>query len=219
MLNVVVPAICADHYAGSRIVAFSTGNVYPLVPADGRGARETDTVGPIGEYAASCVGRERVFEHFSASRGTRVSLVRLNYAIDLRYGVLTDLAVKIQTGEPITLAMGSVNVIWQRDANCVALELLARAASPPYVLNVTGTASLSVRDLAVALGERLERTPVFKGRESADALLSDASQMRAGFGEPEMDLETMLDWTAEWVREGRPRLGRPTHFETRDGGF
>jgi nucleoside-diphosphate-sugar epimerase len=216
---VIVPAICAERYAGSRIVGFSTGNVYPFVPSSGPGARETDPVGPIGEYAASCLGRERVFEHFAATRGTRVAIVRLNYAIDLRYGVLTDIAAKVAAGQPVSLAMGYVNVIWQRDANRVALELLPHAASPPLVINVTGTAKLSVRELASGLGERLGREPVFDGNEAGDALLSDAAAMQSMFGVPEMDTETMLDWTAEWVREGRPLLGKPTHFGERRGSF
>lgn len=219
MMNVVVPAICAERYASSRIVAFSTGNVYPLVPVASGGATEATTVAPVGEYAQSCVGRERVFEHYAATRGTRVAIVRLNYAIDLRYGVLTDLAVKVAKGVPISLAMGHVNVVWQGDANRVALEMLPRAASPPYLLNVTGTETLAVRDLATALGERLGRSPVFDGTESRDALLSSASKMCAEFGAPSTSLSTMLDWVAEWVREGRPLLGKATQFETRTGVF
>jgi nucleoside-diphosphate-sugar epimerase len=219
MMNVVVPALCADRYPGARVVAFSTGNVYPLMPVTGAGARESDAPRPVGEYAASCLGRERVFEHAAATFGTRVAIVRLNYAIDLRYGVLTDIATKIQAGESIDLAMGYVNVIWQRDANRAALELLALAASPPLIMNVTGTERLSVRDLAMALGARLGREPVFTGSEAADALLSDTAQMRTTLGEPELPLDTMLDWVAEWVREGRPLLGKPTHFDTRDGVF
>lgn len=219
MMNVVVPSICAERYRAARIVAFSTGNVYPLVPVSSGGARETDPVGPIGEYAASCLGRERVFEHFSSTHGTRVALVRLNYANDLRYGVLTDIAVRVASGAPVSLAMGYVNVIWQRDANRIALELLAHTSSPPFTINVTGPARLSVRELATALGRRLGRAPVFDGREADDALLSDTSVMQARFGVPEMDLDTLLDWVAEWVREGRPLLGKPTHFGERTGVF
>jgi nucleoside-diphosphate-sugar epimerase len=219
MLNVVAPAICAERYSGARIVAFSTGNVYPLVPVAGGGASETHATGPVGEYAASCVGRERVFEYFASARGTRVAIVRLNYAIDLRYGILTDLATAIVDGRPISLAMSHVNVIYQRDANRAALELLPLAASPPLVLNVTGGATLRVRDLAQALGRRLGREPRFEGVESGDALLSDTARMRSLIGPPEMVLETMLDWVSEWVRDGRPLLGKPTHFEARDGSF
>lgn len=219
MMNVVVPANCAERYVSSRIVTFSTGNVYPLVAVHRRGARENDPTGPLGEYAASCVGRERVFEHYAAARGTKTAIVRLNYAIDLRYGVLTDLATRIMNDEPIPLTMGHVNIIWQRDACCTALELLPLAASPPLVVNVTGSAVLSVRELAMELGRRLDREPVFEGREASDALLSDTSLMRSLVGPPEMTTDTMLDWVADWVRAGRPLLGKATHFETRDGAF
>ena len=217
--NVVVPAIVGEQFAGARVVAFSTGNVYPLVSASGAGARETDPTGPVGEYAATCVGRERVFEHLADARGTRVAIVRLNYAIDLRYGVLTDIATALVRGTPIPLAMGHVNVIWQRDANRAALELLPLAASPPLVVNVTGIETLAVRDLAARLGARLGIEPRFEGREAADALLSDTSRMRHLLGPPEMSLDQMLDWVAAWVRDGRPLLGKPTHFTARDGVF
>jgi dTDP-4-dehydrorhamnose reductase len=219
MMNVVAPAICAERYAGARTVVFSTGNVYPLVPAQGGGALETDAPTPVGEYAQSCLGRERVFEHFAAMRGTAVAVVRLNYAIALRYGVLTDLALEVLHGEAVPLAMGYVNVIWQGDANRAALELLPHASNPPLVVNVTGAATLPVRDLAVALGARLGRQPRFEGAEAPDALLSGTGRMRALLGEPAVTVETMLDWTADWVGHGRPLLGRATHFEARDGRF
>jgi len=219
VMNVVVPAICAERYRLSRIVVFSTGNVYPLVPVSTGGARESDATGPVGEYAASCLGRERVFEHAAERWGTKIAIVRLNYAIALRYGVLTDLALAVWRDEPVSLAMGHVNVIWQGDANRAALELLPLAASPPVVVNVTGAATLSVRELATELGLRLQRTPRFSGTESPDALLSDTSVMRSIIGAPETSLETMLDWTADWVRENRPLLGKPTKFGTRDGNF
>ncbi|MFI5233066.1 MAG: NAD-dependent epimerase/dehydratase family protein [Gemmatimonadales bacterium] len=219
MMNVVVPAICAERYSASRTVVFSTGNVYPLTPVNAGGARERDATAPIGEYAETCVGRERVFEHFAAARGTKSAIVRLNYAIGLRYGVLTDLALKIAGGVPIPLAMGHVNVIWQGDANRAALELLPRASSPPLVVNVTGGATLSVRALATALGTRLGREPRFDGTEAPDALLSNTNKMRSLLGEPETPLDTMLDWVADWVREKRPLLGKATHFEARDGRF
>ena len=219
MMNVVVPALCAERYARSRFVAFSTGNVYPLVPVTSGGARENTGPRPVGEYAWSCLGRERVFEHYAAARGTRVAIVRLNYAVELRYGVLTDLAVRIMRGAAVPLAMGHVNVIWQGDANRIALELLPRASTPPYVLNVTGGDILSVRALATMLGERLGITPRFTGAEAPDALLSSTARMREQFGAPDVSLEQMGEWVAEWVREGRPLLGKPTHFEARDGSF
>ena len=217
--NVVVPAIVGERFAHSRVVAFSTGNVYPLVPTSCGGARETDPTGPVGEYAATCVGRERVFEDLAEVKGTRVAIVRLNYAIDLRYGVLTDIATALLRGAPIPLAMGHVNIIWQRDANRAALELLPLAATPPLVVNVTGTEMLAVRDIAARLGARLGVEPRFDGREASDALLSDTSRMRQLLGPPELSLDTMLDWVAAWVRDGRPLLGKPTHFTARDGVF
>jgi nucleoside-diphosphate-sugar epimerase len=219
MMNVVVPAICAERYAGARVVAFSTGNVYALTPAHGPGAGEDDAPGPVGEYAQSCVGRERVFEHYAASRQLRVAIVRLNYAIALRYGVLTDLAVGVAFGREIPLAMGRVNVIWQGDANRAALELLPHADNPPLAMNVTGRASLSVRELAEAFGRRLGRAPRFSGVEAADALLANTDRMHAQLGDPEVSLDTMLDWTADWIRHDRPLLGRATHFEALDGQF
>ncbi len=218
-MNTVVPAICAERYAGARIVAFSTGNVYPLTPVGHSGARESDAVGPIGEYAASCVGRERIFELAADRTATRVAIVRLNYAIDLRYGVLTDLAVKVLRGEPIDLRMGYVNVIWQGDANRIAVECLERASAPPFVVNLTGRDVLSVRDLAKRLGGRLGRQPVFTGEEAPDALLSDTRLMTSTFAPPEIPLDGMVAWVASWVGDGRPLLGRPTHFEERAGKF
>mgnify|MGYP002631278908 CR=1 FL=1 len=217
-LNVEVPGFCADRYASSRIVAFSTGNVYPLVPTGSSGSRETDPPQPLGDYAKSCLAREQVFESAAAS-GTRVAIVRLNYAIALTYGVLTDLATRIAAGTPIPLAMGQVNVIWQGDANRAALELLAHAAAPARIVNVTGADTLSVRLLAKQLGTRLGRTPIFEGTEAEDALLSDASLMHRLLAPPLVSVHTMLDWTAAWVANGGPLLGKPTKYDVRDGRF
>lgn len=216
--NVTVPQLCARRYQTSRIVAFSTGNVYPLVPATSSGAKETDAPAPTGTYAESCLARERVFEA-AALRGARVAIIRLNYAIALTYGVLTDLAVAVATGAPVSLAMGCVNVIWQGDANRAALELLPHAASPACVVNVTGAETLRVRDLAEALGRRLGRAPVFSDAEAPDALLSNSTLMRTLVRPPATAVETMLDWTADWVAAGRPLLGKPTKFGVRDGVF
>ncbi|MGA9838090.1 MAG: NAD(P)-dependent oxidoreductase [Gemmatimonadaceae bacterium] len=218
MMNVVAPALSVERYKTARIVVLSTGNVYPLSPVAGGGARETDFTAPVGEYAWSCLGRERVFEH-AAALGTRVAVMRLNYAIALRYGVLTDLALRIWHGQPISLAMGAVNVIWQGDANRAALELLPTAATPPFVVNVTGRETCAVRALAEQLGARLGRTPQFTGREAPDALLSNTGRMARTLAPPTMSLDTMLDWVAEWVRAQRPVLGKPTHFDVRDGAF
>jgi nucleoside-diphosphate-sugar epimerase len=218
-MNTQVPAIAARRYAGSRIVAFSTGNVYPLTPITQGGARETDPVGPVGEYAASALGRERVLEHYSAHGATRVAIVRLNYAIDLRYGVLADIALKVHRNEPVSLDMGYVNVIWQGDANRIAIECLPLAASPPFVVNVTGGETLSVRDVAERFGTRLGRTPRFTGHERPDALLGNTERMRAYFAPPEVTVEAMMDWVAGWIARGAPMLDKPTHFEERSGTF
>jgi len=218
-MNTLVPAICAERYAESRIVAFSTGNVYPLTPVESGGARETDALGPVGEYAASCLGRERMFELFAERRGTRSAIVRLNYAIDLRYGVLVDIATRVFNGDEIPLAMGHVNVIWQGDANRVAIECLPHASAPPFIVNVTGTTTLSVRALASWFGERFGKTPRFTATEGRDALLSNASRMASTFGEPDVDLSRMQEWVADWVEWGGPLLGKPTKFEARDGQF
>jgi nucleoside-diphosphate-sugar epimerase len=218
-MNVVVPAHCAERYADARIVVFSTGNVYALTAASGRGSREDDAPAPVGEYAASCLGRERVFELYAARRGTRVAIVRLNYAIDLRYGVLVDLALRVHRGDPVPLEMGYVNVIWQGDANRIALECLAHTSVPPFVVNVTGADRLSVRALADAFGARFGVDARFSGEEGADALLSDTSRMRATFAAPAVPLEDMLDRVADWISRGGALLGKPTRFEERDGRF
>jgi nucleoside-diphosphate-sugar epimerase len=217
--NTVVPAIAAGRYAGSRIVAFSTGNVYPLSPARSRGPRETDPVGPTGEYATSCLGRERVLEFYASRRRSPLAIVRLNYANDLRYGVLTDLASRIISGEPIDLRMGYVNVIWQGDANARALQCLEHAALPPFVINITGAETLSVREVALRLGSLLGKQPELIGTEAPDALLSDASLSMELFGPPDVPTDVLVEWTAAWLRGGGALLGKPTHFETRDGRF
>jgi nucleoside-diphosphate-sugar epimerase len=218
-MNTIVPAHCAERYRDSRIVCFSTGNVYALSGVVAGGARETDEPGPIGEYAMSCLGRERLFEYYAQRFATRVAILRLNYAIALRYGVLTDLARRVWNDESVALEMGHVNVIWQGDANRIAIECLPRAATPPFVVNVTGHATLSVRELACQLGERLGKAPRFVGQERSDALLSNTDRMQSVFSAPDMPLERMLDLAADWVRSGQPLLGKPTRFEERDGRF
>jgi nucleoside-diphosphate-sugar epimerase len=218
-MNTLVPANAARRYAGARVVAFSTGNVYPLTPVESAGARESDPVGPIGEYAMSCVGRERMFEYFSDRDGTRVAIYRLNYAIDTRYGVLLDLAQRVIAGEAIPLAMGYVNIIWQGDANRIAIECLPRASAPPFVLNVTGRETLSVRELAERFGRRFRKTPVFAGSEGADALLSNADLMHTTFTPPATSVDDMIEHVAQAIEQNAPTLGKPTHFEARDGRF
>jgi nucleoside-diphosphate-sugar epimerase len=218
-MNTIVPTNCAERYKSSRIVAFSTGNVYPLTPVDRTGSRETDPLGPVGEYAASCVGRERVFELYSERHGTKVTIFRLNYAIDLRYGVLLDIAMRLCRGEPVPVEMGYVNVIWQGDASRIAIEGLARAASPPFVVNVTGAEKLRVREIGEWFSKWSGAKVSFTGTERPDALLSDTTKMRESFAPPEVSVEQMMEWVAEWVKCGGPQLGKPTKFEARDGKF
>lgn len=217
--NVAAAAIAAVRYRRARIVAFSTGNVYPLTPVNGGGPRETDPVGPVGEYAQSALGRERVLEHFSARHATPMCILRLNYANEPRYGVLRDIADRVLAGDPIDLAMGYVNLIWQTDANAIALRCLALCSVPPLVLNVTGPETVKVRDIAERFGKLMRRPPRFRGRESDTALLSNAAACRARFGEPETSLDRMIELVARWVLDGGRALGRPTHFEEREGRF
>lgn len=218
-VNTLIPAMVAERYAASRMVAFSTGNVYPLTRAEGNGSREGDSLTPIGEYANSCVGRERVLEHVSRTRGTPVAIIRLNYAVDLRYGVLVDIAHRVVSGQPVRVDMGWVNVIWQGDANAQAIRALTTAASPPLAINVTGPDRLSVRDAARRLGELLGATPIFEGAEAADALLSDTTFAQSLFGRPTISTELLVEWVASWVARGGTRLGKATKFEVRDGRF
>lgn len=218
-MNAWLPAVVCKRYADSRIAAFSTGNVYGLTPVGCGGSREDDVPAPVGEYAMSCLGRERMFEHFSRTYGTRVSILRLNYATEMRYGLLVDLARKVLDGTPIDLAMGHANVIWQGDANGMAIASLLQARTPPYVVNLAGTDELSVRAVCTAFGERFSRPPVFIGTEARDALLSNGAKGWADLGAPQVPLPRLIDWTADWIGRGGASLGKPTHFESRDGRF
>jgi nucleoside-diphosphate-sugar epimerase len=218
-MNTLVPAICAERYQHSRIVAFSTGNVYPLTPVTAGGSREDDPLGPVGEYAASCVGRERMFELYAQRSGTRVAIVRLNYAIDLRYGVLVDVALRAHRGEPIAVDMGYVNVIWQGDANRIALECLPHAGAPPFVVNVTGHDVVPVRSVAEWFRSRFGKAVTFTGTERPDALLSNTARMKSVFAPPEVTFDQMREWVADWIERGGALLGKPTKFEARDGKF
>ena len=217
--NTGVPTLVATRFKGSRIVAFSTGNVYALTPVTSGGAKETDAPAPVGEYATSCLGRERIFEHFAARNGTPVAIVRLNYAIDLRYGVLVDLALAVQRGDPIDLRMGHVNIIWQGEANARAIACIEHAAVPPFIVNVTGPQVLSVRTLASRFGKLLGREPRFVGEEAPDALLGNTDRMQELLGPAIMPVDWMVAAVAEWITAGNPLLGKPTSFQTRDGRF
>jgi nucleoside-diphosphate-sugar epimerase len=218
-MNCVLPALVSLRYSGSRIVAFSTGNVYGLAPVAGGGSLETDVPNPQGEYAMSCLGRERVFEHFSRALGIPVALIRLNYATEMRYGVLVDLAQRIARGEPIDVTMGSFNVIWQAHANAVALMAFEHASSPPFVLNLTGPELLRVREVARSLAGHMGRPVEFVGTEAPEAILSDSRRAWGLFPPPEIGAEQLIRWTADWVARGGASLGKPTHFEVRDGRF
>jgi nucleoside-diphosphate-sugar epimerase len=218
-MNAHVPALIAQAFTGSRIVAFSTGCVYPFVPVNGHGADEAVPPDPPGEYAQSCVGRERMFEYFSRQFATPGRLFRLNYAIDMRYGVLHDIATRILEGKPIDVSLGHVNFIWQGDASAQALRCLAHCDTPTSPINVSGHEILSVRHLAAKLGARLGREPVIMGTEQPTAWLTDTSQAVKLFGLPIVDTQRLIAWTADWVARSMPSLGKPTKYEVRDGRY
>jgi nucleoside-diphosphate-sugar epimerase len=219
-MNVQVPAMVAEVFKASRIVAFSTGCVYPFVPVASRGASEdVAPVPPPGDYATSCVGRERMFEYFSARHGTPGRLFRLNYAIDMRYGVLHDVGRKVRDGEPIDLAMGHVNVIWQGDANAVALRCLAHVTTPTTPINVTGPETIEIRWLAGEFGRLLGKSPKLTGQEASTGWLNDSSRMVKEFGPPAVPLAKMIEWTADWLARDMATLDKPTHYEVRDGKY
>lgn len=218
-MNTHLPAIVCRRFRDSRIVAFSTGNVYPLVPATTGGSSEDDAPQPVGEYAMSCLGRERMFEHFSTTLGIRVALIRLNYACDLRYGVLVDLARKVWAGEPIDLSMGCFNTIWQGDANAMSLRALEHTRTPPWIVNVTGPERLSVRVVCERLGELLQKPARFIGVESETAFLSDARRGLKSLGPLRIDASQLIEWVANWISRGGRHLDKPTHFDVRDGRY
>jgi nucleoside-diphosphate-sugar epimerase len=217
--NTLVPARVAEHFAQSRLVVFSTGNVYPLVPAASPGSSEDDPPAPVGEYAQSCLGRERVVEFVSRERNLRALIFRLNYAVDLRYGTLVDIARKVFAGEPIDVTMGCFNAIWQGDANSYALRSLDLCSSPPAILNVTGPERISVRETAEWFGSIFGRRPLVVNTEGSLALLSDSSRCRALLGEPAVSLQVLRQWVAHWVSAGGASLNKPTHFEVTDGRY
>lgn len=218
-INSYLPGVICRRYAGSKIIAFSTGNVYRLTSVHGEGSQESDLPDPVGEYAMSCLGRERVFEHFCRSFQMPVALIRLNYACDLRYGVLVDLAQKIAAGETIDLSMGYFNTIWQGDANAMTLRAFDHVAVPPFVVNVTGPEVLSVRAVSERLAGLMKKTVRFTGTEPATALLSNARRGLELLGPPRVSADQLIEWVGHWVSRGGRTLGKPTHFEVRDGRF
>jgi nucleoside-diphosphate-sugar epimerase len=219
-MNVGVPFMVAEKFRDSSIVTFSTACVYPFASVTGRGADESvATLPPPGDYATSCVGREQAFLYGSHRYGTRGRLMRLEYAIDMRYGVLHDVAEKVFAGKPVDVTMGHVNVLWQGEANEQALRLLAHCTAPTSPINVSGPEVLSVRSLAEEFGKRFGRKPAITGTEAPTAWLVDTRAAQKLFGAPRVPLEKMLDWQADWIARGMPDLGKPTHFETRDGKY
>jgi nucleoside-diphosphate-sugar epimerase len=218
-LNCFLPGLVAQKFARSRIVAFSTGNVYGLTPVGRGGSLETDALNADGEYAMSCVGRERMVEYCSRATATPMAILRLNYATEMRYGVLVDIAQRVWAGEPVDVTMGHLNAIWQADANAAALSAFGHLAVPPLVLNIAGPELLSVRQVAEGFARRFRKPARFSGVESADALLSNAQASHSLFGPPRVSAEQLIAWIADWTARGGPTLGRPTHFEVRDGRF
>ncbi len=218
-MNSYLPGLVGEKYRKSRIVVFSTGNVYGLSPVSQGGSGEEDVLNPAGDYAMSCIGRERIFEHFSRTGEIPISILRLNYATELRYGVLVDIAQRVFAGEAVPLAMGYLNAIWQADANAMSLAALAYASVPPRVLNVAGPELLSVRSVAEEFGKLLGKAVRFEGVEAKDALLSNAERAYELLGRPRVSASQMMIWIADWVCRGGATLAKPTHFEERSGRF
>ncbi|AIQ34977.1 epimerase [Paenibacillus sp. FSL R5-0345] len=219
MMNAYLPGRVAERFHNSRMVVFSTGNVYPFTPVSQGGATERTSPNANGEYGQSCLGRERIFEHFSHKNGTPMFIYRLNYAIDLRYGVLLELARSVREGLPIDITMGHANVIWQGDANEIALRALLRCSSPPNFMNITGPETLSLRWAANEFGRKLGIEPIFTGEEAPTALLSNAAKAAATFGYPRVSLAEMIDWIGDWVGQGGETWNKPTHFQEREGKY
>jgi nucleoside-diphosphate-sugar epimerase len=218
-MNSFLPGLVADRFRHSRVAAFSTGNVYGLSPVARGGSQELDELKPVGEYAMSCLGRERIFEHFSRTAGVKTAILRLNYSTELRYGVLVDIAQRVHAGQPIALSMGYLNSIWQADANAMSLQSLLHAETPAFIVNIAGPETLIVRRIAEEFARRFKKQVQFDGTESSDALLSNAQKAYALFGKPRVTIEKMLDWIADWVERGGETLSKPTHFENRAGRF
>jgi nucleoside-diphosphate-sugar epimerase len=218
-VNAYLPALIADYFKESNIVAFSTGCVYPLVSVESGGSLETDLPNPVGEYAQSCLGRERMFEFGSKQYQTRTCLIRLNYSVELRYGVLVDIAIKVKNQEAIDLSMGYFNVIWQGDMNDMVLRSLGKCESPARILNITGEQILSVKEVALEFGKLFNAEPEFVNEEAKTALLNNSEQAFQFFGRPKVSSRQMIRWIADWLKEERETLGKPTHYEVRDGKY
>src|SRR5256885_9723968 len=218
-MNSFLPGLVCERYRHSRIAVFSTGNIYGLSPVSRGGSREEDPPVPVGEYAMSCLGRERICEHFSQKHRIKMSLIRLNYATELRYGVLVDVAQRVHAGQPGPLSMGYLNAIWQADASAMSLQALACASDPPLVINIAGPELLSVRHTAEEFGKRWHKPVHFTGTESEDALLSNGQKAYQLFGRPTVSAEEIITWIADWVERGGETWDKPTHFEERAGRF
>jgi nucleoside-diphosphate-sugar epimerase len=218
-VNTLVPAQVSERYSGARIVALSTGNVYPQVPIDSGGATESNPLTPLGEYSNAAVARERMFEFFSRQNQTPMTLLRLNYAVELRYGVLVDLARKVWAGEPVDVTMGYFNCIWQGDANELILRSFDLARSPAQALNMTGLEILPVREVARQFGDLMERPVMITGSEDEKALLSNSSRISALLGAPPTPIASVIRWVAHWIQQGGTTLGKATKFEVRDGKY
>ena len=217
--NAAMPAMVADRYRGVPSVVYSTGNVYPLTPLAGGGSTESDDPAPIGEYAQSCLARERLFSHASHAWGTPVTIFRLNYACELRYGVIADIASKVTSGEPVDVTMPAVNVAWQQDISAWALRSIELAATPPRILNATGPETVSVRRIAQWLGTEMGVEPSFTGQEAGDALLNDAAEIHELYGYPSVPLRRLVRWVGQWVASGGRQFGKATKFQQREGKF
>lgn len=218
-MNATLPAFVAEKFQKSNIVVFSSGNIYPIVPLSGGGCSEEDKVGPIGEYTMSCLARERAFEYAANHYGTKIFMYRLNFAVDLRYGVLYDMADRIMKGEPISIATPVLNCIWQGSANEIAIRGLLHAESPAKIMNVTGPESVSIQKAAKMLGKILGKEPIFEGEPGNDAYLNDSAEAMETFGYPAVSIRTLIRWQAEWILDGGRALGKPTHFEERKGSY
>ncbi len=218
-MNAVVPTLVCEHFKGSTFVVFSSGNIYPLVSANSGGAIESLPVKPIGEYPQSCLARERIFEYFSHAHGSKVLIFRLNYAIALEYGVISDIAQKVADNKPIDLSNGCFNCIWQGDAGEFAIRSLLLADNPSEILNVTGPEIVGVRDTALKLGKLLGKSPIFVGESNNDAYLINPGKALSTFGYPQVSLDTMIEWQAQWILDGGHSLNMPTHFEERKGSY